>query len=133
MAQATSAEQKVARHDDKAYVFSLQSSAHLWHHYEHREAYQKLLEDIAVLRRLAARLSSRAEMVGAVRQVRISLCLKCILAAHVHSSSFSVIAGSYISPLNFICHFDRLKMFIVVSDKTPFQSGNRIQTEEDYP
>uniref|UniRef100_A0A8C0HIQ2 Inositol 1,4,5-triphosphate receptor associated 1 n=1 Tax=Buteo japonicus TaxID=224669 RepID=A0A8C0HIQ2_9AVES len=47
---------------------AIMSSAHLWHHYEHREAYQKLLEDIAVLRRLAARLSSRAEMVGAVRQ-----------------------------------------------------------------
>ncbi|OPJ73909.1 protein MRVI1 isoform B [Patagioenas fasciata monilis] len=47
---------------------AITSSAHLWHHYEHREAYQKLLEDIAVLRRLAARLSSRAEMVGAVRQ-----------------------------------------------------------------
>lgn len=60
---------------DKAAVFLLQSSAHLWHHYEHREAYQKLLEDIAVLRRLAARLSSRAEMVGAVRQVRASWCL----------------------------------------------------------
>ncbi|NXP44288.1 MRVI1 protein, partial [Heliornis fulica] len=47
---------------------AITSSAHLWQHYEHREAYQKLLEDIAVLRRLAARLSSRAEMVGAVRQ-----------------------------------------------------------------
>ncbi|XP_009678511.2 inositol 1,4,5-triphosphate receptor associated 1 isoform X3 [Struthio camelus] len=47
---------------------AITSSAALWHHYEHREAYQKLLEDIAVLRRLAARLSSRAEMVGAVRQ-----------------------------------------------------------------
>ncbi|XP_006873071.1 PREDICTED: LOW QUALITY PROTEIN: protein MRVI1 [Chrysochloris asiatica] len=47
---------------------SITSSASLWHHYEHREAYQKLLEDIAVLHRLAARLSSRAEMVGAVRQ-----------------------------------------------------------------
>ncbi|XP_055972202.1 inositol 1,4,5-triphosphate receptor associated 1 [Sorex fumeus] len=47
---------------------SLTSSASLWHHYEHREMYQKLLEDIAVLHRLAARLSSRAEMVGAVRQ-----------------------------------------------------------------
>lgn len=63
------------KHADKAAVFFLQSSAHLWHHYEHREAYQKLLEDIAVLRRLAARLSSRAEMVGAVRQVRPSWCL----------------------------------------------------------
>ncbi|XP_074192079.1 inositol 1,4,5-triphosphate receptor associated 1 isoform X3 [Rhinolophus sinicus] len=47
---------------------SLTSSASLWHHSEHRETYQKLLEDIAVLHRLAARLSSRAEMVGAVRQ-----------------------------------------------------------------
>ncbi|XP_019375127.1 PREDICTED: protein MRVI1 isoform X1 [Gavialis gangeticus] len=47
---------------------AITSSAALWHHYEHREAYQKLLEDIAVLHRLAARLSSRAEMVGAVRQ-----------------------------------------------------------------
>lgn len=132
MAQATSSELKVERCDSKAYVFSLQSSAHLWHHYEHREAYQKLLEDIAVLRRLAARLSSRAEMVGAIRQVRTSWCLTHILAAHVHSFSFSAIAGGNISPLNFICHDDRLKMFIVVSDKTVFQSGNRIQTE-DYP
>lgn len=72
MTKATSSELKVTSNDHKAYVFSLQSSAHLWHHYEHREAYQKLLEDIAVLRRLAARLSSRAEMVGAVRQVRTS-------------------------------------------------------------
>ncbi|XP_059787110.1 inositol 1,4,5-triphosphate receptor associated 1 isoform X2 [Balaenoptera ricei] len=46
----------------------VESSASLWHHCEHRETYQKLLEDIAVLHRLAARLSSRAEMVGAVRQ-----------------------------------------------------------------
>ncbi|XP_038620542.1 inositol 1,4,5-triphosphate receptor associated 1 [Tachyglossus aculeatus] len=35
---------------------------------EAREGCQKLLEDIAVLHRLAARLSSRAEVVGAVRQ-----------------------------------------------------------------
>ncbi|KFP86478.1 Protein MRVI1, partial [Acanthisitta chloris] len=47
---------------------AITSSAPLWQHYEHREAYQRLLEDVAVLRRLAARLSSRAEMVGAVRQ-----------------------------------------------------------------
>ncbi|XP_058400666.1 inositol 1,4,5-triphosphate receptor associated 1 isoform X2 [Diceros bicornis minor] len=47
---------------------SITSSASLWHHCEHRETYEKLLEDIAVLHRLAARLSSRAEMVGAVRQ-----------------------------------------------------------------
>ncbi|XP_011825310.1 PREDICTED: protein MRVI1 isoform X5 [Mandrillus leucophaeus] len=47
---------------------SITSSASLWHHCEHRETYQKLLEDITVLHRLAARLSSRAEVVGAVRQ-----------------------------------------------------------------
>nr|XP_033784526.1 protein MRVI1 isoform X2 [Geotrypetes seraphini] len=47
---------------------AIKSSAALWQHSEHREAYQKLLEDIAVLHRLSTRLSSRAEMVGAVRQ-----------------------------------------------------------------
>ncbi|KAJ1177392.1 hypothetical protein NDU88_002650 [Pleurodeles waltl] len=47
---------------------SITASASLWLHSDHREAYQKLLEDIAVLHRLTARLSSRAEMVGAVRQ-----------------------------------------------------------------
>uniref|UniRef100_A0A8D0CAF3 Inositol 1,4,5-triphosphate receptor associated 1 n=1 Tax=Salvator merianae TaxID=96440 RepID=A0A8D0CAF3_SALMN len=47
---------------------AIMSSASLWHHSEHRDMYQKLLEDVAVLHRLACRLSSRAEMVGAVRQ-----------------------------------------------------------------
>ncbi|XP_062973352.1 inositol 1,4,5-triphosphate receptor associated 1 [Elgaria multicarinata webbii] len=47
---------------------AITSSASLWHHSEHRDMYQRLLEDIAVLHRLASRLSSRAEMVGAVRQ-----------------------------------------------------------------
>lgn len=47
---------------------SITSSANIWYHCEHRETYQKLLEDITVLHRLAARLSSRAEVVGAVRQ-----------------------------------------------------------------
>ncbi|KAJ6665142.1 hypothetical protein lerEdw1_005373 [Lerista edwardsae] len=47
---------------------AITSSASLWHHSEHRDMYQKLLEDIAVLHRLSSRLSSRAEMVGAVRQ-----------------------------------------------------------------
>ncbi|XP_069479755.1 inositol 1,4,5-triphosphate receptor associated 1 isoform X2 [Ambystoma mexicanum] len=47
---------------------SITSSASLWQHSDHRDAYQKLLEDVAVLHRLTARLSSRAEMVGAVRQ-----------------------------------------------------------------
>ncbi|XP_063800230.1 inositol 1,4,5-triphosphate receptor associated 1 [Pseudophryne corroboree] len=44
------------------------SSVSLWQNSEQREEYQKLLEDIAVLHRLTTRLSSRAEMVGAVRQ-----------------------------------------------------------------
>uniref|UniRef100_A0A670HT08 Inositol 1,4,5-triphosphate receptor associated 1 n=1 Tax=Podarcis muralis TaxID=64176 RepID=A0A670HT08_PODMU len=47
---------------------AITSSASLWHHSEHRDMYQRLLEDMAVLHRLASRLSSRAEMVGAVRQ-----------------------------------------------------------------
>ncbi|XP_042317430.1 inositol 1,4,5-triphosphate receptor associated 1 isoform X2 [Sceloporus undulatus] len=47
---------------------AITSSAALWHHSEHREMYQRLLEDITVLNRLSSRLSSRAEMVGAVRQ-----------------------------------------------------------------
>ncbi|XP_072278366.1 inositol 1,4,5-triphosphate receptor associated 1 isoform X2 [Pyxicephalus adspersus] len=47
---------------------AIMSSASLWQNSEHREAFQKLLEDIAVLHRLTTRLSSRAEMVGAVRQ-----------------------------------------------------------------
>ncbi|MBN3281105.1 MRVI1 protein, partial [Polyodon spathula] len=39
-----------------------------WQNCEQRESYQRLLETIAVFHRLASRLSSRAEMVGAVRQ-----------------------------------------------------------------
>lgn len=59
------------------FFLSPQSSASLWHHCEHRETYQRLLEDIAVLHRLAARLSSRAEMVGAVRQVSLASSQPC--------------------------------------------------------
>uniref|UniRef100_A0A8C2JCL0 Murine retrovirus integration site 1 homolog n=1 Tax=Cyprinus carpio TaxID=7962 RepID=A0A8C2JCL0_CYPCA len=40
----------------------------LWQNIEQREFYQHLLETFAVLHRLTNRLSSRAEMVGAVRQ-----------------------------------------------------------------
>ncbi|XP_056383968.1 inositol 1,4,5-triphosphate receptor associated 1 isoform X2 [Hyla sarda] len=47
---------------------AIMSSVSLWQSSDHREAYQKLLEDITVLHRLITRLSSRAEMVGAVRQ-----------------------------------------------------------------
>ncbi|MGH0175626.1 UNVERIFIED_CONTAM: hypothetical protein FKN15_071016 [Acipenser sinensis] len=39
-----------------------------WQNCEQRESYERLLETIAVFHRLASRLSSRAEMVGAVRQ-----------------------------------------------------------------
>ncbi|XP_053721511.1 uncharacterized protein mrvi1 isoform X2 [Synchiropus splendidus] len=39
-----------------------------WQNMEQREAYQRLVETLSVLRRLATRLSSRAELVGAVRQ-----------------------------------------------------------------
>ncbi|KAG8546039.1 hypothetical protein GDO81_019850, partial [Engystomops pustulosus] len=47
---------------------AVMSSSSLWQNSEQREAFQKLLEDICVLQRLITRLSSRAEMVGAVRQ-----------------------------------------------------------------
>uniref|UniRef100_H3CVE9 Inositol 1,4,5-triphosphate receptor associated 1 n=1 Tax=Tetraodon nigroviridis TaxID=99883 RepID=H3CVE9_TETNG len=39
-----------------------------WQNLEQRESYQRLVETISVLHRLARRLSSRAELVGAVRQ-----------------------------------------------------------------
>uniref|UniRef100_A0A3P9QIX1 Inositol 1,4,5-triphosphate receptor associated 1 n=1 Tax=Poecilia reticulata TaxID=8081 RepID=A0A3P9QIX1_POERE len=39
-----------------------------WQNMEQREAYQRLIETLAVLYRLTTRLSSRAEIVGAVRQ-----------------------------------------------------------------
>uniref|UniRef100_A0A667ZYE2 Murine retrovirus integration site 1 homolog n=1 Tax=Myripristis murdjan TaxID=586833 RepID=A0A667ZYE2_9TELE len=39
-----------------------------WQSLEQREAYQRLIETVVVLHRLATRLSSRAEIVGAVRQ-----------------------------------------------------------------
>uniref|UniRef100_A0A4W4G3S6 Murine retrovirus integration site 1 homolog n=1 Tax=Electrophorus electricus TaxID=8005 RepID=A0A4W4G3S6_ELEEL len=47
---------------------SLKCTAPLWQNAEQRESYQRLVETLAVLHRLANRLSSRAEMVGAVRQ-----------------------------------------------------------------
>uniref|UniRef100_A0A674MJP0 Inositol 1,4,5-triphosphate receptor associated 1 n=1 Tax=Takifugu rubripes TaxID=31033 RepID=A0A674MJP0_TAKRU len=39
-----------------------------WQNLEQRESYQRLVETVSVLHRLARRLSSRAELVGAVRQ-----------------------------------------------------------------
>ncbi|XP_039983145.1 inositol 1,4,5-triphosphate receptor associated 1 [Xiphias gladius] len=47
---------------------ALKMTAPQWQNLEQREAYQRLVETIAVLHRLATRLSSRAEIVGAVRQ-----------------------------------------------------------------
>ncbi|KAI5608522.1 protein MRVI1 isoform X1 [Silurus asotus] len=47
---------------------SLKSTVSLWQNADQREFYQRLIETVAVLHRLANRLSSRAEMVGAVRQ-----------------------------------------------------------------
>ncbi|XP_073692938.1 inositol 1,4,5-triphosphate receptor associated 1 isoform X2 [Garra rufa] len=47
---------------------AIKSTVSLWQNVEQREFYQHLLETIAVLHRLTNRLSSRAEMVGAVRQ-----------------------------------------------------------------
>ncbi|XP_071371922.1 inositol 1,4,5-triphosphate receptor associated 1 isoform X1 [Centroberyx affinis] len=47
---------------------ALKMTAPQWQNLEQREAYQRLVETVAVLHRLATRLSSRAEIVGAVRQ-----------------------------------------------------------------
>ncbi|KAM9765560.1 inositol 1,4,5-triphosphate receptor associated 1 isoform 3-T3 [Menidia menidia] len=47
---------------------SLKMTAPQWQNLEQREVYQRLIETVAVLHRLATRLSSRAEIVGAVRQ-----------------------------------------------------------------
>uniref|UniRef100_A0A665URU7 Murine retrovirus integration site 1 homolog n=1 Tax=Echeneis naucrates TaxID=173247 RepID=A0A665URU7_ECHNA len=47
---------------------ALKVSPLTWQNLEQREAYQCLIETVAVLHRLATRLSSRAEIVGAVRQ-----------------------------------------------------------------
>ncbi|XP_026176135.1 protein MRVI1 isoform X2 [Mastacembelus armatus] len=47
---------------------SLKMTAPQWQNLEQREAYQRLIETVAVLHRLTTRLSSRAEIVGAVRQ-----------------------------------------------------------------
>lgn len=56
--------------------FLFQTTVSLWQNAEQREFYQRLIETVAVLHRLANRLSSRAEMVGAVRQVSQSV-LSC--------------------------------------------------------
>lgn len=47
---------------------ALKMTAPQWQNMEQREAYQQLIETVSVLHRLATRLSSRAEIVGAVRQ-----------------------------------------------------------------
>ncbi|XP_049909676.1 inositol 1,4,5-triphosphate receptor associated 1 [Epinephelus moara] len=47
---------------------ALKMTSPQWQNLEQREAYQRLIETIAVLHRLATRLSSRSEIVGAVRQ-----------------------------------------------------------------
>lgn len=47
---------------------AIKNTVSMWQNIEQRELYQQLIEAIAVLHRLTNRLSSRAEMVGAVRQ-----------------------------------------------------------------
>ncbi|XP_077448650.1 uncharacterized protein mrvi1 isoform X2 [Stigmatopora argus] len=47
---------------------ALKMTAPQWQNLEQREAYQRLIETLAVLHRLATRLTSRSEIVGAVRQ-----------------------------------------------------------------
>lgn len=48
----------------------MQMTSTQWQNMEQRDAYQRLIETVCVLHRLANRLSSRAEIVGAVRQVQ---------------------------------------------------------------
>ena len=52
------------------FVCLLQTTSPQCQNLEQREAYQRLTETVSVLHRLATRLSSRAEIVGAVRQVQ---------------------------------------------------------------
>ncbi|XP_068597565.1 inositol 1,4,5-triphosphate receptor associated 1-like [Brachionichthys hirsutus] len=52
----------------EAFKAALKMTSPQWQNLEQREAYQRLVETVAVLHRLATRLSSRAEIVGAVRQ-----------------------------------------------------------------
>ncbi|KAF6722600.1 Protein MRVI1 [Oryzias melastigma] len=47
---------------------ALKMTSPQWQNMEQRDSYQRLIETVAVLHRLATRLSSRAEIVGAVRQ-----------------------------------------------------------------
>ncbi|KAJ3593996.1 hypothetical protein NHX12_006328 [Muraenolepis orangiensis] len=47
---------------------ALKMTSPQWQNLEQREAYQRLMETVSVLHSLATRLSSRAEIVGAVRQ-----------------------------------------------------------------
>ncbi|XP_047218887.1 inositol 1,4,5-triphosphate receptor associated 1 isoform X2 [Girardinichthys multiradiatus] len=47
---------------------ALKMTAPQWQNMEQRDAYHRLIETVAVLYRLTTRLSSRAELVGAVRQ-----------------------------------------------------------------
>lgn len=55
----------------------VQMTSPQWQNLEQREAYQRLIETVAVLHRLATRLSSRAEIVGAVRQVQLRKHVQC--------------------------------------------------------
>lgn len=57
--------------DDNLLRFQQMTSPQ-WQNLEQREAYQRLIETVSVLHRLATRLSSRAEIVGAVRQVQLN-------------------------------------------------------------
>lgn len=56
---------------DEFWLRLLQVTSPQWQNLEQRESYQRLVETISVLHRLARRLSSRAELVGAVRQVHL--------------------------------------------------------------
>lgn len=88
-------------------LFAFQSTVSLWQNAEQREFYQRLIETVAVLHRLTNRLSSRAEMVGAVRQVSVRpLC--AVTPQGINSSSLFCLSslrgtGMCLFPTDKIC------------------------------
>lgn len=59
---------------------------------EQREAYQRLIETLAVLHRLATRLSSRAEIVGSVRQVQLCKHMQMTVQTETMQGSLGIAA-----------------------------------------
>uniref|UniRef100_A0A3Q2XB24 Inositol 1,4,5-triphosphate receptor associated 1 n=1 Tax=Hippocampus comes TaxID=109280 RepID=A0A3Q2XB24_HIPCM len=61
-------ERNLTEEDTQKELEEFKMTSPQWQNLEQREAYQRLIDTLAVLHRLATRLSSRSEIVGAVRQ-----------------------------------------------------------------